>query len=71
MPIPVEVQHRYRDLTELFGNPLMEYLIKADLDESATRSLSMKFKFIGRSEMDAKPCVVVLCNTTALKKVKQ
>ncbi|KAM0795600.1 hypothetical protein BDR22DRAFT_893999 [Usnea florida] len=66
--IPQLTQHRFHDLHELFERPLIEYLIKAKVHPNP---VSIKLKVMGESEATAKPWIVVLCSTTASKKIRQ
>lgn len=66
--VPDATKKRFRDLTELFDQPLYDYLIKARLKPGA---ISIKLQVLGESEATAKPWIVVLCNGTVSKKVKQ
>ena len=61
-------QNRFKDLNELFGQSLCKYLKKAKLSPDA---ISIKLKVLGESETTAKPWVVILCDETVAKKVKQ
>ena len=69
--IPQLTQNRFQDLTELFSKNLIDYLVKEKVDVVATRNISIKLKCLGEDEATAKPCVIVLCNASASKKVKK
>ena len=66
--IPQLTQHRFHDLHELFERPLCEYLTKAKVNPNA---VSLKLKVLGGCEATAKPWIVVLCDKTESKKIKQ
>lgn len=66
--IPQLTQHRFHDLHELFERPLCEYLIKAKVNPNP---ISIKLKVLGESEATAKPWIVILCNKTASKTIRQ
>lgn len=66
--IPQLTQHRFHDLHELFEVPLCDYLIKAKVKPNP---ISIKLKVLGESEATAKPWIVVLCNKTVSKKIRQ
>ena len=66
--IPQLTQHRFHDLQELFERPLCDYLINAKVKANP---ISIKLKVLGESEATAKPWIVVLCNKTASKKIRQ
>ena len=66
--IPQLTQHRFHDLHELFERPLCEYLTRAKINQNP---ISLKLKVLGESEATAKPWIVVLCNQTASKKIRQ
>ena len=66
--IPQLNQHRFHDLQELFERPLYDYLIRAKVKANP---ISIKLKVLGESEATAKPWIVVLCNKTASKKIRQ
>ena len=70
-PIPQLTQNRFHDLTELFSKHLVECLAKEKVDVAGTRNISIKLKCLGEDEVTARPCVVVLCNASASKKVKK
>lgn len=66
--IPELIQNRFHDLKELFDEPLYEYLSKAKVKFT---SLSIKLKVLGESVETRKPWIVVLCDKTISRRVKQ
>ncbi len=66
--IPQLTQHRFHDLHELFERPLCEYLIKFKVN---VNPISVKLKVLGECEATAKPWIVVLCNETASRRIRQ
>ena len=66
--IAQSTQDRFADLTELFSEPLYDYLKKARIRHGA---ISLKLKVLGENEADAKPWIIVQCDEAASKKVKQ
>jgi hypothetical protein len=70
-PIPQPVQNRFEDLNELFGKALILHLLRAKMGDGDTRSISTKLKYVGSDEVSARPCVVILCNKNASRKVRQ
>lgn len=66
--IPQLTQHRFHDLHELFERPLCDYLIKAKVNPNP---ISIKLKVLGENEATARPWIVVLCNKTASKRIRQ
>jgi hypothetical protein len=66
--IPEAVQNRFYDLKELFDKPLYEYLSK---ERVSVGSIAMRLKVLGKNEETAKPWVVVLCDESISKLVKQ
>lgn len=66
--ISESVQNRFKDLNELFGKPLYDYLSKK---QPLTSIVSIKLKVLGTNQDDAKPWIVVMCDKSVSKKVKQ
>ena len=66
--ISESVQNRFKDLNELFGKPLYNYLSKK---QPLTSIVSIKLKILGTNQDDAKPWIVVMCDKSISKKVKQ
>lgn len=66
--ISESVQNRFKDLNELFGKPLYDYLSKI---QPVTGTISIKLKVLGTNENDAKPWIVVMCDKSISKRVKQ
>lgn len=66
--IPESTKHRFDDLKELFDKPLYDHLMKSSGRFSA---VSMKLKVLGQAEQTAKPWIVVFCDKSVAKKVKQ
>ena len=66
--IPKSTQDRFHDLHELFERPLCDHLNEAKINPYP---ISLKLKCWGESEATAKPCIVVLCNKTVSKRVRQ
>jgi hypothetical protein len=69
--IPQRVQKRFEDLNELFGDSLLDHLVKSKVDITAIRTISIKLNYIGTDETSAVPCVVILCDKAVSRKVKQ
>jgi hypothetical protein len=66
--IPEAVRNRFCDLKELFDKPLYEFLSK---ERVSVGSIAMRLKVLGKTEETAKPWVVVLCDQSISKRVKQ
>lgn len=66
--VPVAAQDRFKDLNEIFGEPLYDYVTKNGATYSA---ISIKLKMLGESEDTAKPWIVVLCDKGVAKRVKR
>jgi hypothetical protein len=66
--IPEAVRNRFCDLKELFDKPLYEYLSK---ERVSVGSIAMRLKVLGKTEETAKPWVVILCDPSTSKLVKQ
>lgn len=62
------VLNRFKDLNELFGKPLYNYLSKK---QPLTSMISIKLKVLGTNESDARPWIVVMCEKSISKRVKQ
>lgn len=65
--IPKSTQDRFHDLHELFGRALCDHLNEAKINPYP---ISLKLKCWGESEATARPCIVVLCNKSASKRVR-
>ena len=61
------VQDRFSDLTELFGPSLYSFLAKKRVVYNA---ISIKLKVLGKDERSAKPWVIVQCDVSASKSIK-
>jgi hypothetical protein len=70
-PVIHSVQTRFDDLSELFGPSLEDHLLKARVDSNAKRNISIKLKLVGLSEDTASPCIIILCDKTTSRSVKQ
>jgi hypothetical protein len=70
-PVIQSVQSRFDDLSELFGPSLEDHLLKARVDSNAKRNISIKLKLVGLSEDTASPCIIILCDKTTSRSVKQ
>lgn len=66
--VPAAAQDRFKDLNELFGKPLYDYVTKSGATFSA---ISIKLKILGESEETAKPWIVVLCDKGIATRVKR
>ena len=66
--IPQPVLNRFQDLNEIFGKPLYSYLSKK---HPLTSMISIKLKVLGTNESDARPWIVVMCDKSISKRVKQ
>src|SRR5437762_3036341 len=66
--IPEAVRNRFCDLKELFDKPLYEYLSN---ERDSVGSIAIRLKVLGKTEETAKPWVVVLCDQSISKLVKQ
>lgn len=66
--VPEAAQDHFKDLYELFGVPLYEYVTKTGGTFSA---FSIKLKILGESEDTAKQWIVVLSDRGVAKRVKQ
>ena len=65
--LPLWFHERFKDLCELLGGPLHEYLAKA---KARYKHIAMKLKVLGENEERARPWIVILCDAAILKKVK-
>lgn len=66
--ISESVQSRFKDLNEVFTQPLYSHLSKK---RPLTSMISIKLKVLGTNENDAKPWIVVMCDKSISKRVKQ
>lgn len=66
--ISESVQNRFKDLNELFDKPLYNHLSKK---QPLTSMISIKLQVLGTNENDAKPWIVVMCDKSISKRVKQ
>ena len=66
--IPETTWHRFYDLKELFSKPLYDYVSKGRAKFTA---ISFKLKTLGEDEANAKTCVIVMCDKSISKRVKQ
>jgi hypothetical protein len=68
MHIPQHVVKRFADLKDLFEQPLHAYASEAKVRPS---SISMRLKVLGVNEASAAPWIVIMCDKSISKKVKQ
>lgn len=67
-PIPEYLQHRFYDLKVLHSQDLLKAVYKKNVDQ---KDLSMKLKYLGKSEPSAQLYIVVQCEAKYAKKVKK
>ncbi|KAK0384910.1 hypothetical protein NLU13_7389 [Sarocladium strictum] len=67
-PIPEYLQHRFYDLKVLYSEDLLRAVYKKNVDQ---KDLSMKLKYLGKSEPSAQLYIVVQCEAKFAKKVKK
>jgi hypothetical protein len=66
--IPESTKHRFLDFRILFGKPLYDFLAKSNTNFG---DVSMKLQCLGTSEETAKPWIIVQCEKSVVRKVKQ
>ena len=66
--VPAPVNNRFHDLHILFNEPLYRYLGKHGVVVTA---MSIKLKYAGESEAEAKPWIIVQCDERASKRVRR
>jgi hypothetical protein len=59
--------NRFRDLRELFQRPLATTFAKSKIPMSA---MAMKLKMLGETKLDAKPWILILCDRSVAKLVR-
>ena len=67
-PVPEYLQHRFYDLKVLYSEDLLKAVYKKNVDQ---KDLSMKLKYLGKSEPSAQLYIVVQCEAKFAKKVKK
>ena len=66
--ISQSAHNRFADLLELFGEPLRQHLQNSKVRHGP---ISIKLKVIGENEANAEPWIIVLCDKSIGRKVKQ
>lgn len=66
--IPKQVEDRFSDLAELFDKPLFDYVSQLGAKFTA---ISIKLKILGENEASAKPWILVLCDRSIVKRVRE
>lgn len=61
-------RNRFNDLKELLDQPLYEYLSQGS---TCIGTVSLKMRVLGKSEQQAKPWIIVLCDTRSSRRAKR